>query len=287
MTNYTVGQCIRLFIVSLEAAGRSLNTISAYEYRLRILSPEQLVADVRPNEIDAVIVRLRRKTKSVATIAGHIQAIKSFFRWCKKRGYAQDEPAAHLLREKPRIDLRNRAMTQEDFEKMLFYSKQQDSSSNFAILLFLADTGCRVGELCSLTIERVDLKMLEAEVRGKTGSRFVDFTYRTRDVIREIIGDRKNGHVFLADNGNPLTVHNIYARLRWVAKRVGIVKRFNPHAIRHRVGQAWIDQGANLELVRLKLGHKDISTTAHIYGNQDRERVKAASQKYSILKSLK
>jgi site-specific recombinase XerD len=80
-----------------------------------------------------------------------------------------------------------------------------------------------------------------------------------------------------------MTVNQLYSRLKRLSEKIEGIVRFNPQSIRHRVGQAWIDKGANLELVRQKLGHADITTTAMFYANQDRERVKRATKKYSIL----
>ena len=45
----------------------------------------------------------------------------------------------------------------------------------------------------------------------------------------------------------------VYVSFRNIARDLGI-KRFNPHSNRHRVAQGWLDQGANLELVRVKAG---------------------------------
>lgn len=84
-----------------------------------------------------------------------------------------------------------------------------------------------------------------------------------------------------------MTVSGVWQMLRRHAIRAGIEGRYNPHAIRHLVGQAWLDDGANLELVKEKLGHKDIRTTSLFYSHQDRGRVKSATERFSLVNGLK
>ncbi len=156
-----------------------------------------------------------------------------------------------------------------------------------AILLFLMDTGCRAGELCSLNIQDIDFARHEAIAKGKTGTRILDFTQPTAEALRAWLIERNektsDSAVFLKNNGKRLSIHALYSRLLRLATRAGVKGRFNPHAFRHRVGQGWIDQGANLEIVRLKLGHKDIHTTSLFYANQDRERQKHATKRFSLV----
>ena len=101
---------------------------------------------------------------------------------------------------------------------------------------------------------------------------------------REARGIRSRA-LFVNQDGRRITPDNIYRRLHLIGAGVG-AKKWNPHSIRHRVGQGWVDAGANLELVRRKLRHRDISTTANFYANQDRSREKQATLKYSLVKPV-
>lgn len=280
------------FLIYLTAAGRSAKTIRAYEERLRrfFRSLDKVDLDaIVADDLDEYVLTLRQSLSSAST-ADHIQAIKAFFRWCTQRGYIETSPATHL--KKPRLDFsaRNKAINDADFRAMLSTAQKEGRKLEVAILLFLLDTGCRAGELCSLDLEDIDLERNEAQVRGKTGSRILDFTEPTAKALKEWFAERHNRKsddpcaVFVGDNGRRLTIHGLYGRLRTLAKRAGVRGRFNPHAFRHRVGQGWIDQGANLEIVRLKLGHRDIHTTSMFYANQDRERQKRATERYSLVK---
>lgn len=287
-----IKDAMQRFAVHLTAAGRAEKTIRSYEERLRRFDrfgQKVVIEEITADDVDVYIVHLR-KSLSSASVAGHVQAVKAFFRWCVQRGYISNSPAAHLKKVRVEQTARNKAIADDDFRAMLSTAQVEGRTMDVAILLFLMDTGCRAGELCSLNIRDIDFAHSEATAKGKTGTRVLDFTQPTADALRDWLAARKHrgcndaDALFVEDNGKRLSIYALYSRLLGLAKRAGVTGRFNPHAFRHRVGQGWIDQGANLEIVRLKLGHKDIHTTSLFYANQDRERQKLATERYSLVK---
>lgn len=297
------------FLAYLEALGRKPRTIGTYKQRVTPLISfllEQGVVDtldVKPSHIDAYIVMLRRKNTrfsahsrrptekgklSEVTIAGIIQGVKTFFNWCEKRNHVHSTPAGHLKKPSIKNNLKIKAIKQTDLEAMIKVAKENQKIRDYAILLFLADTGCRAGEICSLTLDNLDLEKNEARIDGKTGERILDFTNKTADAILDWLSIRKpvkSKAVFTTIDDNPLTYAALYLALKRIGKSAETAK-YNPHAIRHRVGQGWVDSGANLEIVRQKLGHRDVSTTALFYANQDRKRIKMATQRHSLINDI-
>lgn len=279
-------QLLSKFLTSLEARGRAEKTRKTYQERiLRVL-------DLLPGEggqitterLESAIVSLRRTGMAMASLAGYVQATKTFFKWAYEREYIPSNPAKALERPRFTRTAINKAIPQGDMIKMIDYCDINELPMEKAIIMLLADTGCRVGELISIELATLDLAMLETVVIGKAGPREVDFTDPTAEALRAWIAVRPNTcpGLFAVENG-PITYTRIYNALERIGKAVG-AERYNPHAFRHGLGQGWIDQGANLEIVRLKLGHRDITTTAQIYGNQDRGRIKRASKRYSMIR---
>jgi len=274
------------FLHYLQAQGRRPATIQIYAERLSPLASYFVgfdVSQVRPDMVDGFITGLRG-VYAAATVTGYIQACKTFFRFCQIRGYIPFSPAGHLRRCRSAAVPREKVINQSDLNMMIDYTQANGLILDYTMLVFMADTACRAGELQSLNLQDIDLEKLEARVRGKTGERILDFTQQTGAAIRVWLAIRPatdRAALFTTRLGR-LSHARIYHGLERVARSLGIT-RFNPHAIRHRVGQAWVDQGANLELVRLKLGHRDITTTAIFYTHQDHERMKRATRQYSIL----
>lgn len=292
-TTLTLKDGVQKYIVYQKASGRSVKTIKASTYRLSTLVEYMKsrlrikLQDVQDDDMDYYIVSNSDRGLSTATIAGLIQVSKTFFKWCVERGYIRRSPALHL--KKPKLDLsaKNKAISQFDLESMINYTRSNNMLMEEALLMFLADTGCRSGELCSVNVSSVKFNTMEAHIRGKTGAGELYFTEPTAGALKRWIAHKErvvnnNDALFVGKGGKRITPDGVYGRLRKIGLCVG-AKRYNPHAFRHRVGQGWIDQGANLELVRLKLRHSDISTTSQYYANQDYSREKIATLKYSLV----
>jgi len=160
------------------------------------------------------------------------------------------------------------------------------AARDVAIVRFIASTGCRSGEAASVRISDVNMTRREARVTGKSGPRAVDFDLSTCNALATWLDEHPNtgsGYLFVAlrPPHTPATPGMIYQLFRRLAQAANVDGRFNPHALRHLVGQTWTDE-TNLELTRQKLGHRDITTTM-VYANQDRGRLKEATDRISIL----
>lgn len=285
--------CVDLFCTYLEALDRSDRTIEEYRKRLerfcrymREVGVRDL-ADVTPEMIDRFVVNIKRSV-SPATLAGYIQAVKCWLAWCVRRHYVDVSPAEHL--HKPHVDYQARikAMDQSDLQRLIRAADISGNDRLVAVLMMLADTAARIGELLKLDLPNLNLDKLEAKTFGKTGSAILYFTTETATAIRNYLKVRlpTDKYALFTNEHGRCSYTTIYRDLKILAGLLGI-ERFNPHSIRHMVGQSWIDQNANLELVRLKLRHKDITTTSMFYANQDADRVRRASERYSVIKRIK
>ena len=289
-------KAVNSYCISLEALGRANRTIEANKERLEGLQKFLIkrgvveIENIDPELLDAYISSSYRKGLSLFTVAGRVQVIKTFFKWSVERKYLKTSPASHLKKPLLNYSAKNKAMHQDDLEAMILFSRRSKNLMVEVMLMLFADTGCRSGELCGMDIEDIDFAKKEVWVNGKTGERLLDFTFTTAIKLGVYADERRKMNLstqslFINSDGERIKPQQVYGRFRLIAKELNI-KRFNPQSIRHRVGQGWLDQGANLETVRQKLGHKDIQTTALFYSHQDRERLKKASQKFCLVKNL-
>lgn len=288
------------FLESLEATGRKPRTVATYNQRLAGLITflnqigiEEL-REITPENLDRWAVAIRRATRyqnhpchpaggklSPETVNGRLRDARAWFSFCQRRGYISSSPADHL---KPirRRQHKIKAMTPADLHEL---GSAAANSRDKAIIKLLADTGARAGELCNLTFNTLDTHRRRAIVDGKTGPRLVHYTTDTAAAVLQWIPEHPTGTgpLFVCLSGpragQTITTNTLYLMLRRLAQRTGVT-RFNPHSIRHLVGQTWADK-TNLELTRQKLGHQDISTTA-IYANQDDSRLVAATDQIAM-----
>lgn len=98
------------------------------------------------------------------------------FNWAKQEGLVETSP---LSTTKPPKEAKHvvKALTAEQLQKVLaaIDGRDFDAIRNKAIILVLADTGVRRGELMSLALENIDLDKQVLNVSGKTGERYVRF----------------------------------------------------------------------------------------------------------------
>lgn len=321
-----LSEALERFLTSLEADDRTDRTIGTYKQRIcrfiTFMGERDILelGQVCPDDVDAWSVALKRqKTRwadhrfkpstngglSKATRAGLIQAVQAFFDWCVSREHLERSPAGHL--KKPRQSqgersAREKLMTVEDLQRILDVAErraQEGHPRDLAIIRFVAESGARRGEVASLRLENLDLEGGTALVTGKTTGeedvRPVDFGQGSRVALTRWLAARPDvAHDFVFVNlhpspkrwGEPLGKAGVYQVFRRLATAAGVTGLYNPHALRHLVGQHFTDN-TNLEITRQKLGHKKITTTSEFYSHQDRERVKGATDTHSLLNLLR
>jgi integrase/recombinase XerD len=170
-------------------------------------------------------------------------------------------------------------LTKAEMEAMLAVPdrKTRRGRSEYALLLFLYNTGARVSEATHLKVR--DLKIGRrngghdlATLHGKGGkTRQCPLWSETERVLTdEIIGRAAEDAVFVSRLGTPFTRFGVYRFIERCAARVpGLADRtITPHVIRHTTACHLVLAGVDINAIRAWLGHVSISTT-NIYAEID------------------
>ncbi|RME70565.1 MAG: hypothetical protein D6784_16520 [Chloroflexi bacterium] len=269
-----------LFLASDASAG----TRKLYRYTLNKLL--DFLGDVALESITIANLRrwlvvIKNSGLSVYTVHRDVRQVKRFFRWLVEEGYLEESPAQRLnLPRLPRGEP-PKAISESDLEKMLHCAKS-GSVRDYAILRFLAETGCRVGGLVSLRLADLDLNQQRALVREKgQKTRYVYFGVATVQAIEAWLNERPDGgvdRVFMGKRG-PLTPSGVYRILERLACKAG-VKRFNPHSFRHALARRLLQNGADLGTVSEILGHSNYETTHKFYARWSDEELSERHSRY-------
>lgn len=232
------------------------------------------------------------KTLSVYTLHRDIRQTRTFFNWCVDEGHLEYSPAARLALPKLPKGEPPKAISDEDLDRMkaaalAAITERPDVSDgrtrkkrqgqkpypyerDYAIVRFVAETGCRVGGLAGLRWGDLDLAETEATVREKGNiSRPVPYGRETVAALRawRIVQPRTKRNadfVFTGERG-PLTTSGLYRVLERLAVRAGVIGRHNPHSFRHALARRLLKHHADLGTVSEILGHSDIETTHRFY----------------------
>ena len=149
--------------------------------------------------------------------------------------------------------------------------------SEYALLLFLYNTGARVSEATQrevrdLQIGRGNGGHDSATLHGKGGkTRQCPLWPETERVLAdEILGRSGDDAVFISRLGTPFTRFGIYRLIERCAARVPelVDRAITPHVIRHTTACHLVLAGVDINTIRAWLGHVSISTT-NIYAEID------------------
>ncbi|HVO86627.1 MAG TPA: site-specific tyrosine recombinase/integron integrase [Candidatus Binatia bacterium] len=277
-------QAVTQFLEYLELEqNRSSKTIENYSHYLTRLS--DFAGDIKLADIDVELVRKWRlwlnrlgtntsDELSKITQNYHLIALRSFLRFCAKRGYTALAPdKIELARTtRPQVTFLN----PEEVENL--FSQPDISKLNGlrdrAILELLFSSGLRISELVGLDRDHINLKRREFMVRGKGQkdrpifisqeaanwiSRYLD---KRQDNVKALFirygGSKK---VDLTGNYHRLTARSIQRMVARYARLAGITKHVSPHTLRHSFATDLLMNGADLRSVQAMLGHSNIATT--------------------------
>ena len=231
-------------------------------------------APATPESISRYLAGLRVAGMSDASVAAHDRVLRLFFRRGQEMGWWAEDPMRRVRRQgKPKrlpklADLSTfGAMVGAGFGGMCRGDVQ--AVRDLAILLLLAESGCRAGEVAGLRCADLDLPASSAMVEGKgRQTRFVLFGPVTRDALATWIDVRQQlrldgEFVFpgLSRRG-PMTPSGISQACHRLALAAGVARRpHRAHAFRHLFASSYVAAGNDLETLRMLMGHSEISTT--------------------------
>jgi len=224
--------------------------------------------------------RIHNRGYALATIQKHTKGVKTFFNWCVRIGELDKSPAAAIRgRKLPRAIDRSKAMTDAELAAML--SAVVYKPRDYALLMFLADTGCRRGGAAGLQIKDLDLGAKQATVTEKgERERKVAFGDACATALVKWLAYRsakhriKGTYIFTSD-GLQMNAENISLIIRRAAKTAG-VRVLSSHSLRHRKGHQLADARIAPSIAATALGHSDVTITLTSYYPADWESAERA-----------
>ncbi|MFA5142190.1 MAG: tyrosine-type recombinase/integrase [Candidatus Woesearchaeota archaeon] len=240
-------EIIRRFVDSLVAEGISLSRVAKYTDTLRFwaLWLNKDFDIVTKEDIAPIVSQIQMDPNyGIWSKKSYKMAIKRFFKWLKNSG---DEfpPEVKWIKAKLRLcdkklPSSGELLNEKDIEKLL---KSINSPRDKAFVSMLWESGCRVGELCSLQINNVEIDKygILITVQGKTGARKLRLVSSTQYLmtwlnIHPQRDDRTESLWVTMSNRQksvPISYRAINKLLRVHCAKSGITKRCNPHMFRH------------------------------------------------------
>lgn len=217
------------------------------------------------------LARLYEKKLKKSTIARKLAAMRSFYDFCLKRKWIEENPAKVLAT--PRQDRNVPSFLSEDEMTEFLDLPSSDKSLDLrdrALLELLYASGIRVGELVAVDLEDVgfDERLVRVKGKGKK-ERLVPFGRKAEASLRtylrarpDLLKDRLGQNaLFLNYKGGRLTSRSVERIVGKYIRRTAVNRKISPHSLRHSFASHLLSRGADLRVIQELLGHASLATT--------------------------
>jgi integrase/recombinase XerC len=236
-----------------------------------------------------------------SSVARRVASVRGFYRWARARGLVAEDPASLLGRpkvasrlpsvlrpqeaedlveapqspvipERPKRPGQRRRAQEEGTEPRGAVRARLEAAvalRDRAVLELMYGSGLRVGEVCSLTVDRIDLPRGRVLVHGK-GSKDRDLPLS--DPAIRGLGDylslgrgeftrERGGSAFYNRRRKPMTPRDVRAMVEKYREMLLPDRRVSPHTLRHSFATHLLEGGADIRAVQEMLGHASLATT--------------------------
>lgn len=301
-----VSVALERFLTAIRADGLSGETLAWYRKRLSRFvqySNDCEIGKIALDDLRLFVVSLQQQdTKwahhkylkpvhahlSPSTIQSYVRCLKRFYNWLESERYITTGQNAALRLKKPKIPRQApKEIAESDILILLDVSLRwgRYPIRNHAMILFLAETGVRVGGLVGLRVGDIDLEKGRAVVIEKGNkSRPVYFGQECKDALGAWLARRPQDteYVFVGDRGH-LRTDGVRLILKHLQKFAGIKGRVNPHSFRHAFAKRMSVHGGDVAFLSALMGHSDIKVTRDSYLIYFDRELQEAHRRYASL----
>ena len=269
-----IDETIATYLTALRIEGKTPATIASYANSLedfrRIGRRLPLPDSVEKYQVEHVyefLGALQERGASPDYRHRRHREVQTLFSWSERMGLVDE----NVFKRVPRVKVGEKMKPPFSPDDVRLLLESQDTGTlggcrNYAILLFLLDTGVRASECISIRLEDVDWDRRRVFVRHAKGQkqRWVGLGEVAASALRDYVGGfrgEREGMLFLSGHGEPLATGNsLRIILRRIGDGVGLTK-VHPHRFRHTFATWAIESGAREIDVQLLLGHSDMTMT--------------------------
>jgi integrase/recombinase XerD len=228
-------------------------------------------------------VHQRKQGVQPPTMNGAVAALRFFFTTTCNR----PEMARHLtlVRQPQKLPV---VLTLEEVARLI---EAAPSPKYKAALGVAYGAGLRVSEVANLRVSDIDSERMVIRVEQGKGKKDRNgmLSPRLLVLLREwwLVG-RPTTWLFPGrDSLLPITPRQLHRVVCETADAVGIEKRVSPHTLRHSFATHLLEEGVDIRLIQVALGHSKLDTTAryaHVASKVLREMVSPLDQLTSLVR---
>jgi len=256
----------------------SINTVGAYRNDLEsfttflcndYLTMARDMIDLRRVDhltIRAYLAHLARRKLRRSSIARHLSALRSFFKYLMREELVEANPARGVATPKREKHLPSVLQT-SDVAVLL---EAPNLSTPLGVrdrawLELLYASGLRISELVGIDIDDLQIRARLVKVRGKGAKeRIVPFGTKAQEAIRAYLQVRnapERDSLFVNYRGERITTRSVRRLFNGYVRDASLRAGVSPHTLRHSFATHLLNAGADLRAIQELLGHASLSTT--------------------------
>lgn len=223
--------------------------------------------------IRSYLAHLGRRKLSRSSMARHLSALRSFFKFLMREGIVTKNVARGVATPKREKHLPAVMQTAE----IALLLEQPDLERPLGIrdrawLELLYASGLRISELVGIDLDDLQLRSRLVKVRGKgSRERIVPFGRKAEDAVREYLRVRQElvreavhdeeQPLFVNYRGTRISARSVRRLFDDYVRDASLRHGISPHAMRHSFATHLLNAGADLRSIQELLGHASLSTT--------------------------
>ena len=269
--------------------GLSQNTLDSYRSDLEQFSSwleKNNLSYIKTSkkEILSYLSFLFQKGLGSKTVARKLSSLKSFFRYLVFKSIIPNDPSSEV--ETPKL-LKSipKSISEKEVEALLSAPDEKTDIGlrDKTMIETLYSCGLRISELTNLELLNLNLRQGVIRVIGKgQKERLVPMGNQLIGLLelyisssrKNLLNKRHSDFLFLSTRGQRMTRQSFWHRIKHYCLASGFEPdKISPHVLRHAFATHLLNNGADLRVVQLLLGHSDLNTT-QIYTEVARQRLK-------------
>ena len=246
-------------------------------YQWNLSTNKKRITELKKIDTSQYVSYLFNQNLKSSSVNRKISSLKTFFNFLLKKKLISANPFADQIMPKKPISL-PKSISEDDVVKLLDAPKVDSliGLRDRAMLELLYASGVRISELVNIKFSDLDLDRNIIKVFGKgSKERLVPFGEDAAQWISAYIDERKKNkdlvsikYIFLNNRGTKISRHAFWHRLKEYCLEIGLKQDISPHTLRHSFATHLLENGADLKVIQLMMGHENITTT-EIYTNMD------------------
>ena len=257
----------------------SINTIGAYRDDLEsfvsflcndyfTLGRDQLDLQRVDNlTVRAYLGHLARKKLARSSVARHLSALRSFFKYLMREGIVPANPARGVAT--PKREKHLPTVLQPADVALLIEQPDPDTvlgARDRAFLELMYASGLRISELVGIDLDDLELRARLVKVHGKgSKERIVPFGSKAEVALRKWLEVRdardEESALFVNYRGDRISTRSVRRLFDGYVRRAALRAGISPHTMRHSFATHLLNAGADLRGIQELLGHASLSTT--------------------------